>query len=288
MIVIGLGGATRAMNAGLACPDWPLCFGKIIPDYHPQVYFEFIHRSLAGLMGLFAFVMLAIAFRSGKISKNLKLVIFCAVIIYLAQVIMGGLTVLKLLQPGAVATHLVLGISFMAILQWVYLSLPRIEFTDSKSSQKAPTWIFMGAVLILFTTALQIILGGKVASHYAGLVCGSDFPLCNGQLVPTMSGPIGIHVMHRFGAYFTFLAAVTFFTSLILKKVQQTHVRLVKSSRVLISLILAQMALGIANIKFLLPALITVLHTILAAGIIATVVYIIYLAKNGERYSASA
>src|SRR5262249_890506 len=37
--LMALGGATRAMDAGLACPDWPLCFGHFVPDFHPQVYF---------------------------------------------------------------------------------------------------------------------------------------------------------------------------------------------------------------------------------------------------------
>ena len=55
--LIALGAATRAMNAGLACPDWPLCFGDIIPDFHPQVYFEFIHRVLACLIALATFYL---------------------------------------------------------------------------------------------------------------------------------------------------------------------------------------------------------------------------------------
>ena len=51
-ILIALGGGVRAMDAGLACPDWPLCFGDYIPDYHPQDFLEFIHRALAGLVGI--------------------------------------------------------------------------------------------------------------------------------------------------------------------------------------------------------------------------------------------
>ncbi len=40
-----LGAAVRAFDAGLTCPDWPLCFGNVVPAFHWGVYFEFIHRS---------------------------------------------------------------------------------------------------------------------------------------------------------------------------------------------------------------------------------------------------
>ena len=31
LFLMALGSATRVMNAGLACPDWPLCYGELIP-----------------------------------------------------------------------------------------------------------------------------------------------------------------------------------------------------------------------------------------------------------------
>src|SRR3989338_6636406 len=55
VMIVGLmapGAGVRTMNAGLSCPDWPLCFGKMIPDFHPGVWFEFVHRAYAGLVAL--------------------------------------------------------------------------------------------------------------------------------------------------------------------------------------------------------------------------------------------
>ena len=74
--LIALGGSVRVMNAGLACPDWPLCFGDVIPDYHPQVYFEFIHRVLAGLVSIvFAGLMYLLLFRSTAPSRLKRLAV---------------------------------------------------------------------------------------------------------------------------------------------------------------------------------------------------------------------
>jgi hypothetical protein len=43
-----LGALVRAHEAGLACPDWPLCFGELVPRFDLKVAFEYGHRVTAG------------------------------------------------------------------------------------------------------------------------------------------------------------------------------------------------------------------------------------------------
>ena len=52
--LIVIGGATRVMEAGLACPDWPLCYGTFLPLNHMnlRVFLEWFHRLDAFLVGL--------------------------------------------------------------------------------------------------------------------------------------------------------------------------------------------------------------------------------------------
>src|SRR5579864_1934414 len=100
--LIALGGAVRAMNAGLSCPDWPLCFGRFIPDYQPQVYFEFIHRVLAGTVSLFALYLDVRVILSRAIPRSLKLVAAGALLLLIGQIVLGGLTVLLNLQDKIV------------------------------------------------------------------------------------------------------------------------------------------------------------------------------------------
>ena len=57
--LVVIGGATRVMEAGLACPDWPLCFGTLLPgrQMNLQVFLEWFHRLDAFVIGVALLVM---------------------------------------------------------------------------------------------------------------------------------------------------------------------------------------------------------------------------------------
>ena len=54
LLLMAVGSATRVMNAGLACPDWPLCYGQLVPtqQMNLQVFLEWFHRLDAALIGV--------------------------------------------------------------------------------------------------------------------------------------------------------------------------------------------------------------------------------------------
>lgn len=249
-ILIPLGASVRAMNAGLACPDWPLCFGDIIPDYHPQVYLEFIHRALAGIVGIYFFNISYFIFKAERISSATKKVTVFAVILLIAQIIMGALTVTLHLDEYIVAGHLSMGTAFFATLVWLYTSIRY----QSKVLASKKLKVFSGFAFL--AVYIQIILGGLVASHYAALAC-TDFPLCHGQWIPTLSGVTGLHVIHRLGAY-TLTVILGIYIYLLLKdKAEQWFTKFAVYIGILISV---QLAIGIANVLLYRPPLITVLH----------------------------
>lgn len=258
--LIALGGSVRIMKAGLACPDWPLCFGDVIPDYHPQVYFEFIHRVVAGGVAIVATSLHLILFRS-RAPRALKWLGGFALTLLLAQIVFGGLTVLLLLQSYVVATHLVLGTGFFATLLWMYLTLK----PAGKPVEAGPRWLFPLSLFMVCAVYGQILLGGLVASNFASLVC-LDFPTCHGEWFPTFRGIIGLHIIHRLGAYFIFLSALTNFI-LVRKFSLSPQIR--KLASILMLCVMGQVALGIANVLFLTPPLIAVAHLALGVGVLS-------------------
>ncbi len=268
--LIALGGSVRVMNAGLACPDWPLCFGDIIPDYHPQVYFEFLHRVLAGLVSIAAVSLNFILWRS-KAPQALKWIGIGSLVLLLTQVVFGGLTVLLQLHSKVVAAHLGMGTGFFAILLWMYLSLKPVD----EPGVKLPSWTMEWSMFTLAAIFGQIILGGLVASHYAALAC-TDFPTCNGAWFPTFSGVIGLHIIHRLGAYFVFVvAAVNLF--LMVKKTGSARLRKIGIGN--FAMVLTQVGIGIANVLLHTPPLIAVVHLAMATAVLAMAVRQVHFAR---------
>lgn len=266
--LIVLGAAVRAFNAGLACPDWPLCFGDVIPDYHPQVYFEFVHRVLAGAIALLFFGLAWVLWRNPMVSGRVKGLMALAAVVLIAQIIMGGLTVLKLLHANVVTAHLILGMSFLAILYWTYDDLRQVY--NPEPSTPVSTWAILQSLVVLLAVVAQIVLGGLVASNYAGNVC-AGFPLCNGQWVPTLSGPLGLQVIHRFGAYTIVLLVLA--TDVVFHWLRSNlSPGLMRVTRQMSYLVIAQLSVGIANVLLQTPAIMTILHSGLAALLLLTAV----------------
>lgn len=116
LILMAIGSATRVMNAGLACPDWPLCYGKFVPtkQMNLQVFLEWFHRLDAALVGIST---LALSFLSWWNRRSLPGWLPWAATFALGlivfQGILGGLTVTELLRFDIVTAHLGTALLFL-------------------------------------------------------------------------------------------------------------------------------------------------------------------------------
>src|SRR5437870_10080186 len=62
-LLILLGGLVRLSGAGLACPDWPLCHGRLVPPLEGAVLIEYGHRMMAAAVSLPVVATAVAAFR---------------------------------------------------------------------------------------------------------------------------------------------------------------------------------------------------------------------------------
>ena len=259
--LIVLGALVRAHAAGLACPDWPLCFGQLVPEMDLRVAFEYSHRVLAGSVSL-AYVGLSIAAWRRGASATARRCIVAGAAVLMLQILLGALTVWHLLASWTVTAHLVTGNAFASTLLLTAASL-RERAPRAPSSDAARRWLPLVGLLLFF----QLVLGGLVSSRFAGMAC-PEWPTCNGGLwFPSWSGPVGLHLMHRSNGYLLLLSLCTAAWRL------RSDPRVGRSVRLAAALAVAQVGVGVANVRLGIPVEITALHSALAALLVLTVVW---------------
>jgi heme a synthase len=275
--LMALGAGVRTMNAGLSCPDWPLCFGKVIPDFHPAVWFEFVHRAYAGVVALVFFGCFVFVMRSKVLPRGAKIAAGLGLVFLFAQIIAGALTVLWLVKWAAVTTHLLLATLFFSCVLWIYFSAsPKPE----SASGRAPLALKWFSAFMVVAVFVQIAIGGVVASTYAGSVC-VDWPLCNGQWVPTWKGAIGHQIIHRFVAYFLAVALLLFTVVLQLKKNQPwMTTQLLSLSWINAGIVFLQVGIGVANLLYYIPPALAVLHQTVGIVLLAVNLRIYFVARE--------
>jgi cytochrome c oxidase assembly protein subunit 15 len=255
-LLIVVGALVRANGAGLACPDWPLCFGELVPRFDVKVAFEWGHRALAGAISLGLAALSLVARNVPGMRARLALLW----LLLGTQVVFGGLTVLLQLAPWTVTVHLLLGNTFCAALLWTAADLREAGRQTQRGPLSHAVRALASATLILI--AVQVALGGLVSSHAAGLACAT-FPTCDGRsFVPTLHGQVGIHVLHRATA-FALLGAIGW-----LVWAARHEPRLGALARGSARLVLLQIVLGVINVLLRLPPEITALHSALAAVLV--------------------
>jgi cytochrome c oxidase assembly protein subunit 15 len=257
--LIVLGTLVRAHGAGLACPDWPLCFGELVPSFDLRVGFEWGHRALAGSIALGFAGLAALALRAAPLRSSLAAPLALGALLLAAQLLLGALTVWLRLASWTVTAHLLVGTAFCATLVWIAVAL--FEAVHPPERSPISTRVRAGVALAAALVVVQLLLGGLVASHGAGLAC-AHFPTCDGgSLAPSLHGLVGLHVLHRIGAVLLLAAFVA------LAVATRGASRLGPLARAGLHLVLLQIAVGAGNVLLRLPVEITGLHSALAAAI---------------------
>ena len=261
-VLIVLGALVRAHGAGLACPDWPLCFGEVVPSFDLKVGFEFAHRVFAGSISL-CFIGLAIAVLRSRAAPALRGWLALATGLLALQILLGALTVWQLLASWTVTSHLLTGNAFNAALLIVTLRLRECARGEGAESTTRPVAAGLriaatGAALLLVA---QLAVGGLVSSTYAGLAC-NEWPACaDGVWFPSFEGARGTHLLHRLAAYALLgLLAACWLAA------RGTALGSLLAAATGIALL--QAAVGVANVLLRIPVEVTALHSALAAGLV--------------------
>lgn len=305
LFVIVLGAYVRLSDAGLGCPDWPGCYGSIlVPDQvepdnehlevraleHAKAWKEMIHRYAASTLG---FLILVMAFMSWFKSSLSNFRTFTSVLLVLVvfQGMLGMWTVTLLLKPVIVMSHLIGGLTILCLLTWLVLRQQSQQGIFVSAAYKP---LFSLSVFATIVLSLQISLGGWTSSNYAALAC-PDFPTCQGVWWPNMDfnegfilwrglgvdyeggvllGPArtAIHMAHRIGAVIAFFTL--FYVAI--RAIRSGLSQLKITGIFTLILLIIQVSLGIANVKFSLPLPVAVAHNGVAALLLLSLISLLH------------
>lgn len=275
--LIVLGGTVRATDSGLACPDWPRCHGQLIPPLDTHVLIEYSHRLAAMTVG---FLILGTAVSAWLWYRNNRLLrggATLALLLLIAQVLVGGVTVNMELPDTVVALHLAIALSLLASL--LFTTVGAFRWGSSRMSD-GPARAARGLLalpLVAGVAALGLILTGSyVANSGAGLVY-PDWPLFNGKLVSAGGWLADLHYVHRLMAVVVGLLVL----AVLVQAWRRGRSSLVKTAAGLaLALYVAQVFVGASNIWFELATSVRILHLALASALWAALV----LAASGAYF----
>ncbi|GAB4509216.1 MAG: COX15/CtaA family protein [Anaerolineae bacterium] len=197
LLTIGLiifGAVVRVTDSGLGCGnEWPLCDGRIVPPLdNLTAWIEWSHRLFATLIGLFGIAMLVVAVRAYRRQKPLVLTAtVIAAGLFTLQSALGALVVVLDLPPTMVTMHL-----GTAMLLLGALLLAAIAAWHKPQKIYGRDHVTMLAYITAALSLVIILTGALVRGSGATLAC-TDWPLCNGQVLP--EGALEtVHMMHRY------------------------------------------------------------------------------------------
>ncbi len=169
--LVAIGGATRVMEAGLACPDWPLCYGSFFPlgKMNIQVFLEWFHRLDAFFVGITICVQFFCSFLYRSfLPKWFPWVSGLSLLLVLFQGGLGALTVFQLLPSLVVMAHLLLALTLVALMSALAQMLLHPNGIDT------PLWWKMLSGFALCSVLTQSLLGGRMATTWSAQRCISQ------------------------------------------------------------------------------------------------------------------
>lgn len=201
------------------------------------------------------------------------------------QAMLGMWTVIWLVKPIIVMSHLLGGLLTFSLLTWLAWSTTPDQQLVQGVAPKLRVLLWIGLALLI----IQIALGGWTSANYAALACGNDFPTCQGQWWPehdfkeafvlwrgigvdyeggVLDGAarVAIQLTHR-------MMAIIVFGHLLFVSIRMIMTHGLRYWGVVLAiLLLAQVALGISNVTMNLPLWTAVAHNAGAAALLFVIV----------------
>jgi heme A synthase len=259
---IVLGSWTRINGAGLTCPDWPLCQGRLLPPLTNGTAFEWLHRLFAFAVAPLVLGLLIVAWRQRDRSPFVAPAVMLVAVLFAVQVFLGAATVRLANAPVSVVLHWGTAMAFIAAVCALAIFAAASDSVEGTATDASRAGIITIGVLAGTTTVafVTMCLGAYVSSSGAGLACVS-LPGCAGNVIVHSQGQY-VQMLHRIAAASTLLSSAA---SLAVAWACSAGARVRAAAGAATVLVCVQIVLGLLNVALRLPTDLREAHAINAA-----------------------
>ena len=222
LVLVTLGVIVRVTDSGLGCPDWPFCYGKILPpmdDY--KAWLEWIHRTVAAVIGVQILALAVLAVLDYRGRRSIILPAFGAVLLVGFQAWLGRETVRLGNSGESVTAHLASAMLLVGLL--VYLTV-RPAYPARLTGGASQRFTLLAGFAAIATYAL-LLFGSHVTATASALVF-PDWPLMGGTLLPAITDVTSAQVLHRYVA--AIVGLIVLAVAVIAWRTQRDHPTLVR------------------------------------------------------------
>jgi cytochrome c oxidase assembly protein subunit 15 len=201
-LVLVMGATVTNTGSAEGCGrSWPLCNGQFVPEFTVSTAIEYSHRAVTGVEGVLVVLLTAAMLRLWRADRE---VVVLALLMLLTLLLQAGLGAGAVLAPQSalmLATHF--GVSLVAFASTFLSAAVVFERTSRAAaavqSRAVPGAFRRGVLGVTLYVLVVVYLGAYVRHAGISLAC-AGWPLCNGQIIPSMEGPTGVVFAHRLAA----------------------------------------------------------------------------------------
>jgi len=197
LLLVTIGVIVRVTDSGMGCPDWPLCHNQIIPPLDdPKAWIEWIHRTVAALIGFLVLGLAFVAFRDHRDRPSLLWPSFGAVALVGFQAWLGRETVRLNNSGESVTAHLAAAMALVGLLVFILVR----SFYPARLGGRGASQRFTLVAALAAVSVFALLLFGSQVTATSQWYVFPDWPLMNGSMFPPLDETTSAHVLHRWVA----------------------------------------------------------------------------------------
>ncbi|MGZ8438769.1 MAG: heme o synthase [Candidatus Limnocylindrales bacterium] len=266
--LVTIGVVVRATDSGLGCPDWPFCYGQILPpagDF--KAWIEWVHRTIAAVIGFEILGLAVLALRDHRSRVSILWPTLGAVVLVGFQAWLGRETVRLGNSGESVTAHLASAMALVGLLVFLTVRAGYPAHLPRRGTSQRFTLLAAFAAAATFAV---LLFGSQVSASESAPLVFADWPLMGGTLLPPLTDLTGAQVLHRWVA--AVVGLIVLAVAVAAWRTQRDRRMLARLAVGAAVLFAAQVVIGGAQVLTRLAEWTQTLHLALGATIWATLV----------------